>query len=56
MGVWPTWGNVPALIKAYIAMLDDRDDMMKEMEKNGFHLASEYTFLPYQYFLVFKVK
>lgn len=34
----------------------DREDLMKEMEKNGFHLAAEHTFLPYQYFLVFKVK
>jgi arsenite methyltransferase len=34
----------------------DREDLMKEMEKNGFHLAVEHTFLPYQYFLVFKAK
>ena len=39
-----------------LEMRIDRDDMIKEMEKNGFNLASEYTFLPYQYFLVFKVK
>ena len=34
----------------------DRADLVKEMEKNGFRLAAEHTFLPYQYFLVFKVK
>jgi arsenite methyltransferase len=34
----------------------DRDDLVKEMETNGFRLAAEHTFLPYQYFLVFKVK
>jgi ubiquinone/menaquinone biosynthesis C-methylase UbiE len=33
-----------------------RDDLSKEMEKNGFRLAAEHTFLPYQYFLVFEVK
>jgi len=34
----------------------DRDDLVKEMERNGFRLNTEYTFLPYQYFIVFKVK
>lgn len=34
----------------------DRADLVKEMEKNGFRLEAEHTFLPYQYFLVFKVK
>ena len=34
----------------------DRDDLVKEMEKHGFRLEVEHTFLPYQYFLVFKVK
>ncbi len=34
----------------------DRDDLVKGMEKNGFRLEVEHTFLPYQYFLVFKVK
>ena len=34
----------------------DRDDLVMEMEKNGFHLVAEHTFLPYQYFLVFKAK
>ena len=31
-----------------------RDDLLKEMEANGFKLTAEHTFLPYQYFLVFK--
>jgi ubiquinone/menaquinone biosynthesis C-methylase UbiE len=30
-----------------------REDALREMEGNGFKLAKEYTFLPYQYFLVF---
>jgi arsenite methyltransferase len=34
----------------------DRADLLKEMEANGFKLAAEHTFLPYQYFLVFTVK
>ena len=34
----------------------DSDDLVKEMKKNGFRLATEHTFLPHQYFLVFKVK
>ena len=33
-----------------------REDLVKEMEKNGFRLAVEHTFLPHQYFLVFKLK
>jgi ubiquinone/menaquinone biosynthesis C-methylase UbiE len=33
-----------------------RDDLLKEMEANGFKLAAEHIFLPYQYFLVFAVK
>ena len=33
----------------------DRADLVKEMEKNGFKVAAEHTFLPYQYFIVFKV-
>jgi arsenite methyltransferase len=33
-----------------------RDDLVREMETNGFHLAAEHTFLEYQYLLVFKVK
>jgi predicted methyltransferase len=33
-----------------------QDDLLKEMEANGFKLAAEHGFLPYQYFLVFNVK
>jgi hypothetical protein len=33
-----------------------RDDLIKQMEKNGFRLAKEHIFLPYQYFLVFMPK
>jgi hypothetical protein len=34
---------------------DAREDRVKQMEANGFRLAMEHTFLPYQYFLVFTV-
>jgi ubiquinone/menaquinone biosynthesis C-methylase UbiE len=30
-----------------------REDLLKQMEANGFRVAKEHTFLPYQYFLVF---
>jgi ubiquinone/menaquinone biosynthesis C-methylase UbiE len=30
-----------------------REDLMRQMEANGFRLAKEHTFLPYHYFLVF---
>jgi hypothetical protein len=30
-----------------------REDLLREMEQNGFRLADEQRFLPYQYFLVF---
>ena len=33
-----------------------REDLIKQMESHGFHLMKEYTFLPYQYFLIFTVK
>ena len=33
-----------------------REDLLKQMQANGFQLAAEHTFLPYQYFLVFTVK
>ncbi len=33
-----------------------RDDLLKEMEANGFKLTTEHTFLPHQYFLVFSVR
>ncbi len=32
----------------------DRAALLKEMEINGFRLAAEHTFLPHQYFLVFR--
>ncbi|HYK87707.1 MAG TPA: methyltransferase domain-containing protein [Acidobacteriota bacterium] len=34
----------------------DREDLLKEMESNGFRLLAEHKFLPYQYFLVFGVR
>jgi arsenite methyltransferase len=33
-----------------------RDELVREMENNGFELAAEHKFLEYQYFLIFKVK
>lgn len=33
-----------------------REDLIKQMQTNGFRLTQEYTFLPYQYFLVFARK
>ena len=30
-----------------------REDLIRQMESNGFRLTKEHTFLPYQYFLVF---
>ena len=33
-----------------------REDLIKQMESNGFRVAKEHTFLPYQYFLVFARK
>jgi arsenite methyltransferase len=33
-----------------------REDLIKQMESNGFRLLKEHTFLPYQYFLVFLPK
>jgi ubiquinone/menaquinone biosynthesis C-methylase UbiE len=33
-----------------------REDLVRQMATNGFKLAKEHTFLPYQYFLVFTVK
>jgi cyclopropane fatty-acyl-phospholipid synthase-like methyltransferase len=33
-----------------------REDLIQQMETNGFRLANEHTFLPYQYFLVFEPK
>ena len=33
-----------------------REDLIRQMEANGFRLAKEHTFLPYQYFLVFTAR
>lgn len=33
-----------------------REDLIKQVETNGFRLTKEHTFLPYQYFLVFVPK
>lgn len=33
-----------------------REELIKQMETNGFRLSKEHTFLPYQYFLVFAPK
>jgi arsenite methyltransferase len=33
-----------------------REDVVKELEDAGFRLASEHTFLPHQYFLVFEAR
>lgn len=30
-----------------------REDLVRQMESNGFKLVKEHTFLPYQYFLIF---
>jgi ubiquinone/menaquinone biosynthesis C-methylase UbiE/cytochrome c556 len=37
-----------------LAMKIARDDLIRQMEAHGFRLATEHTFLPYQYFLVFE--
>lgn len=39
-----------------IAMKIAREDLIRQMETNGFQLVKEHTFLPYQYFLVFQAK
>ena len=33
-----------------------REDLVRQMEGAGFRLAAEHSFLPYQYFLVFRVR
>ncbi len=38
-----------------LEMRIDRDDLVKEMVTNGFKVTAEHTFLPYHYFIVFKV-
>ncbi len=37
-------------------MKTSREEVLKEMESNGFKLSREHTFLPYQYFLVFTAR
>ena len=37
-----------------MAMKIAREDLVRQMEANGFRLEKEHTFLPYQYFLVFR--
>ncbi|HUK41491.1 MAG TPA: methyltransferase domain-containing protein [Candidatus Acidoferrales bacterium] len=39
-----------------LSMKIAREDLIKQMETNGFRLTKEHTFLPYQYFLVFVPK
>ncbi len=39
-----------------VEMRISRDALIKEMETNGFQLATEHTFLPYQYFLIFRTR
>ncbi len=36
-----------------VEMKISRQDLLRQMQESGFHLVKEYTFLPYQYFLVF---
>jgi ubiquinone/menaquinone biosynthesis C-methylase UbiE len=33
-----------------------KEDLIKQMQRHGFRLQKEYTFLPYQYFLIFTVQ
>ena len=33
-----------------------RETLVSQMESADFQLAKEFTFLPYQYFLIFKAK
>jgi ubiquinone/menaquinone biosynthesis C-methylase UbiE len=39
-----------------LAMKIAREDLIGQMEANGFRLAKEHSFLPYQYFLVFAAR
>jgi ubiquinone/menaquinone biosynthesis C-methylase UbiE len=38
-----------------VEMRISRDELVREMEANGFRVAGEHTFLQYQYFIVFQV-
>ena len=46
----------PGLNRGRIAIKIAREDLTEQMESNGFRLAKEHTFLPYQHFLVFVPK
>jgi len=39
-----------------LAMKIARENLIQQMEANGFQLVKEHTFLPYQHFLVFEAK
>lgn len=39
-----------------VAMKITREDLVRQMDDNGFRLVQEHTFLPYQYFLAFKAR
>jgi ubiquinone/menaquinone biosynthesis C-methylase UbiE len=39
-----------------LEMKISREDLVQQMEAAGFKLSAEYTFLPYQYFLVFTAR
>ena len=38
-----------------VSMKIAREDLIAQLERHGFRLAREHTFLPYQYFLVFEL-
>lgn len=38
-----------------VEMKISRDDLLAQMQANGFRLKREHTFLPYQYFMVFEL-
>ena len=39
-----------------VSMKIAREDLIAQLERHGFRLAREHTFLPYQYFLVFEAR
>jgi predicted methyltransferase len=43
-------------VRPPIKMKIAREDLVRQVETNGFKLAKKPTFLPYQYFLVFTLK
>jgi len=43
-------------VGAPMEMRIDREDLVRQMESNGYRIVKEHTFLPYQYFLVFTPK